>query len=77
MADLPETVIDCLLAIEEAATSTDVEADKRKRIVALVHRAQRLIGNPDEVMAAKAAHVQKLIAEHVEPAEALRVAGLD
>ena len=44
MTDLPETVIDCLLAIEEAATSTDVEADKRKRIVRLVHRAELLIG---------------------------------
>ena len=44
MSDLPETVIDCLLAIEEAAMSTDVETDKRKRIVALVHHAERLIG---------------------------------
>ena len=77
MTDLPETVMDCLIAIEEAATSTAVEADKRKRIVRLAHQAERLIGNPNEVMAAKAAHVQTLIAEHVEPAEAIRVAGLD
>ena len=44
MTDLPETVMDCLIAIEEAATSTAVEADKRKRIVALEHHAERLIG---------------------------------
>ena len=42
--DLPETVIECLLEIETVATSTDGVADKRKPIVALAHRAERLIG---------------------------------
>ena len=76
--DLPETVIECLLQIGIVATSTDgTEAERRGRIVRLTNHAELLIGNPNEVMAAKAAHVQKLIAEGVDPAEALKVAGLD
>ena len=44
--DLPETVIACLHEIEAVATSMDGEADKRKRIVRLVHRAESLIVEP-------------------------------
>ena len=76
--ELPKTLIDCLEEIGLVATSTDgTEAERRGQIVRLTNHAELLIGNPNEVMAAKAAHVQKLIAEHVEPAEAIRVAGLD
>ena len=40
----------------------------------LTNHAELLMGIPNEDMAAKAAHAQKLRAEGVDPAEAMRVA---
>ena len=49
--------------------------DKRG-IRGLANRGLAMLGSPNEAMAAKAGHVQKLVAEGVPAAEAIARAGL-
>ena len=63
---------------EIARLATDGKDDRAamREITNQANRGMKMLGNPDEAMAAKAAHLQKLVADGVDPTEAVKLAGL-